>query len=91
MITEEELVDASAQDLAIGPELEAFRLTRPAYERHPSVPRPPAQEPAPSRRRALRRKPRRPADDPARYISPAEAARMSAAGRRLYGLEPTGR
>ena len=82
-------VDASAADRAIGPAGD-LRFERPAHARHASVPRPPVEEPvATARRRRLRRKAAEPArDDPARFISRAEAARMSAASRRLYGLDP---
>jgi hypothetical protein len=83
-------VDASATDHAIGP-ASALTFERPAYARHPSVPRPPAEEAvaAPRWRRRLRRRAAEPAPNgPARFISKAEAARMSAASRRLYGLDP---
>jgi hypothetical protein len=61
-------------------------LSRPTYERHASVPRPPA--PMPEDDGHVRRRRRaRPRTDPGWVIPPAEAARMSPAGRRLYGLE----
>jgi hypothetical protein len=82
-------VDAWAQDVAVGPVAPELTFERPVHVRHASVPRPPADAPAPPRRRRLRaRRADEPArDDPARFISPAEAARMSAASRRLYGLD----
>jgi hypothetical protein len=81
-------VDATAQEQVVGFDRAEVRFLRPKYERHASVPRPPQQEPEPDRRRTRRRKRDRSAnDDPSRLISPAEASRMSAAGRRLYGLE----
>jgi hypothetical protein len=81
-------VDASAQDQVVEAEQrDAWRLTRPAYARHASVPRPPTEEPErDAGRRRLRRRGRA-QKDPAWTISPAEAARMSPAARRLYGLE----
>jgi hypothetical protein len=80
-------VDATAQEHVVGLERDAFVLTRPKHARHASVPRPPAQEREPGRKR--RRLGRRERSAPQRgwTISPAEAARMSAAGRRLYGID----
>lgn len=80
-------VESGAQEHAIGSDLTEVRMVRPAYARHSSVPRPPAPEPEPKGRWPRRRKPQRPSSDPSRLITPAEAARMSAAGRRLYGLD----
>jgi hypothetical protein len=81
-------VDAAVQDAVVGsgPGAE-IRLSRPAHERHPSVPRPPEPEPEPVRRRLGRRDRARSVVGPAPMISPAEIARMSAASRRLYGLD----
>jgi hypothetical protein len=81
------LVDASVQESVVGSDREQLGLNRPKYTRHPSVPRPPAPEPEGDRRRARRRGRERPTGDPGRTITPAEAARMSPAGRRLYGLD----
>lgn len=81
-------VDAAVQDALVGPEGEALHISRRAHERHPSVPRPPVAEPeAPAPRRLRRRDRARSVPEPAWTITPAEAARMSAAGRRLYGLD----
>jgi len=81
-------VDAAAQDQVIGSERTELRFLRPKYERHGSVPRPPEQEPEPDRPRTRHRKRDRSTNgNPAWLIKPAEASRMSAAGRRLYGLE----
>jgi hypothetical protein len=80
-------VDAAAQDNVVGSD-RGFRLMRPKYDRHSSVPRPPVQEPEPMRRRGRGRRRQPPTKDAGWLITPAEAARMSAASRRLYGLEP---
>jgi hypothetical protein len=80
-------VDATIQDRVIGSDREWVSLARPKYERHSSVPRPPAPPVERRRRRDRRRKHEGSTNDPAWMISPAEAARMSAAGRRLYGLD----
>ncbi|MGH2680299.1 MAG: hypothetical protein ACRDG8_07420 [Actinomycetota bacterium] len=79
-------VDDSVQDRVIGPERETFVLRRPRYERHPSVPRPPTEEPQAGRRRGRGRRRDRGATNGAWMITPAEAARMSPASRRLHGL-----
>ena len=81
-------VDASAQEHAVETEQrEEWRLTRPAHVRHSSVPRAPVEEPESDRRRSRRQKRDRAPKDLAWTISPAEAARMSPAGRRLHGLD----
>lgn len=81
-------VDASAQDQVVETGTrDEWKLTRPAHARHASVPRPPAVEPQRDRTRFGRRKRERAPKDPAWTISPAEAARMSPAARRLYGLD----
>lgn len=80
-------VEAGAQDNVVGPDVTEARMVRPAYARHPSVPRPPAQELELKGRSRRRRKRKGRSEDPARLITPAEAARMSVAGRRLYGLD----
>jgi hypothetical protein len=80
-------VEAGAQANVVGSDRTEARMVRPAYARHPSVPRPPAQDPEPKARSPRRRKRRGPSKDPASLITAAEAARMSAAGRRLYGLD----
>jgi len=80
-------VEAGAQENAVGSDRTEARMVRPAHARHSSVPRPPAPEPEPKGRSSRRRKRKGPSNDPASVITPAEAARMSAAGRRLYGLD----
>ena len=81
------LVDAAVQEIVVSSDREELGLNTPKYKRHPSVPRPPAPAPQAGRRRALRRRRERPTRDPGWTITPAEAARMSPAGRRLYGLD----
>lgn len=82
------LVDAAVQERVVGSDREALGLNRPKYERHSSVPRPPSPEPQDDRGRARRRRRERPTDRATSWvITPAEAARMSPAGRRLYGLD----
>ena len=80
-------VDAAAQDNVVGSDRGGLHLSRPKYERHSSVPRPPSPETDPDRRRPRGRRRQPPTKDPAWLISPAEAARMSTASRRLYGLD----
>ncbi|MGI8616373.1 MAG: hypothetical protein ACR2L4_06290 [Actinomycetota bacterium] len=80
-------VEAGAQENVAGSDRTEALMVRPAYARHSSVPRPPAPEPEPKGRSPRRRKRERPSNEPASRISPAEAARMSAAGRRLHGLD----
>ena len=80
-------VEAGAQENALGFDRIEARMVRPAYARHSSVPRPPAEEPAAGGKRPRRRKRDRSKNDPAWLITPAEASRMSAASRRLYGLD----
>ena len=80
-------VEAGAQHNALGFDRIETRMVRPAYARHSSVPRPPAEEPVSGGKRQRRRKRDRSKNDPAWMITPAEASRMSAAGRRLYGLD----
>ncbi len=80
-------VESGAQAHAVGFDRTEVRMVRPAYARHSSVPRPPASEAEPEGRSWRRRKRKGKSNDPAWSISPAEAARMSAAGRRLYGLD----
>jgi hypothetical protein len=82
-------VDSTAQAHVVGLDRTDWQLTRPKYARHPSVPRPPASEPEERGRRARRRRERAP-KRPAPSITPGEAARMSAAGRRLHGLDDPG-
>jgi hypothetical protein len=80
-------VDASAQEHAVETEeRDEWRLTRPAHVRHSSVARAPVEEQS-DRGRPRRRKRERVQKDLAWTVSTAEAARMSSAGRRLYGLE----
>ncbi len=80
-------VEAGAQENALGFDRIDAQMVRPAYARHSSVPRPPAEAPTTGGKRPRRRKRERAKDDPAWLITPAEASRMSAAGRRLYGLD----
>jgi hypothetical protein len=80
-------VDANAQEHVVIADRTEARMVKPAYARHSSVPRPPTPEPASRGKRRRRRKRERSSSDPASLISPAEAAGMSAAGRRLYGLD----
>ena len=80
-------VDASAHDVVVGDDRNVVRMTRPAYARHPSVPRPPEPEPEERGRRGRLRRRERMTNASGFSISPAEAARMSAAGRRLHGLD----
>jgi hypothetical protein len=80
-------VDAAAQESVVGSDRDELALTRPKHERHPSVPRPPGPEPEPSRRGHRRRKRQPSSGDPAWIITSAERARMTAAARRLYGLD----
>jgi hypothetical protein len=82
-------VEAGARENAVGSDRTEARMVRPAYARHSSVPRPPAPEPEPETkgRSPRRRKRKGSSNDPSWSVTPAEAARMSAAGRRLYGLD----
>jgi hypothetical protein len=80
-------VEAGAQENTVGSERAEPRMVRPAHARHSSVPRPPAPDAEPKGRRLRRRTRNESSNDPGRSISPAEAARMSPAGRRLYGLD----
>jgi hypothetical protein len=80
-------VEAGAQENVVGSDRTEARMVRPAYARHSSVPRPPTEESGSGGRRPRRTKRERPSKHPAWLITPAEAARMSAAGRRLYGLD----
>ena len=79
-------VDASAQEVVVGPDRDRWVLSRPKYARHSSVPRPPAEQPDVTSARS-RRKRKASRQEPTRTFSPAEIAGMSAAGRRLYGLD----
>jgi hypothetical protein len=80
-------VDDAVEQRAVDTGFEQPSFSRPKYRRHPSVPRPPEPEPGAGRSRMRRRERNRPVGDAAWMITPAEAARMSSAGRRLYGLE----
>lgn len=85
-------VDAAAQESVVGSDRAELQFLRPRHERHSSVPRPPSSDPEPDRRRLRRKKRERSTRDQGWTITSAEAARMSAAGRRLYGLDdPTDR
>ena len=68
-------------------------LHQPVVIRHPHVPRPPKDEPPPEppSRRERRRQKKKAGEEPpqpAWFLTEEQASRMSAAGRRLYGLEP---
>ena len=81
-------VDASAQAHVVETEhRDEWRLERPTHARHSSVPRAPVEERESGRGRLRRRKQDRAPKDLGWTVSSAEAARMSAAGRRLYGLD----
>ena len=79
------LVDAAVQEQVIRSDPGELDLAEPPKIRHAHVPRPAPPEPEAPRRRRRRERaaPERPP-----LISEAEAARMSPAARRLYGLEP---
>ena len=79
-------VDASVSERVVDPGRKELKLRRPKQKRHGHVPRPPGTEPAPGRR-GRGRKGRERADAGPWTPSEAELARMSPAGRRLYGLE----
>jgi len=79
-------VDAAVQDATVGIDT-TLRLSKAEHARHPSVPRPPAEVPDPSARKHWGRRHRVTSEPTGWTITPAEAARMSAAGRRLYGLD----
>jgi hypothetical protein len=64
-----------------------LELQRPDPTKHAHVPRPPAETASRGRGRWRRKAERRPSDDSMWMPSPAELARMSPAGRRLYGLD----
>lgn len=76
-------VASEVAEHVVGLDRGGLELHRPI--RHPFVPRPP--DPEPERRRGRRRKGDRDTREPAPTITAQEAARMSPAGRRLYGLE----
>jgi hypothetical protein len=81
-----ELIDESVREHAVaGPRTEP-EFRRPKQIRHPHVPRPPVNSDA-AGRRGRRRQRERPSDDEMWMPSSAEIARMSPAGRRLYGIE----
>ena len=81
------LVDAAVQEQVIRADPAELDLVEPPKIRHAHVPRPAPPEPEP-RRPARRLRRERAAPQRASVISDAEAARMSPAARRLYGLEP---
>ena len=79
-------VDADAQDRLAGIDRSQWRLTKQRHARHPSVPRPPAEEPEERGRRA----PSASGASDGERSAVAHAGRnagMSAAGRRLYGID----
>ena len=80
-------VDATAHDRLVGVDRSEWRLTKQRYARHPSVPRPPSAEPEERTKRGRRRRRGRASTSVAPWLSSAEIAGMSAAGRRLYGLD----
>jgi len=81
------LVDAAVQEQVIRADPAELDLVEPPKIRHAHVPRPAPPEPEPPRR-ARRFRGERVAPQRASMITEAEAARMSPAARRLYGLEP---
>jgi hypothetical protein len=81
-----ELIDESVREHAVAGLHVEPEFRRPKQIRHPHVPRPPASSDA-AGRRGRRRKRERPSDDSMWMPSSAEIARMSPAGRRLYGLD----
>jgi hypothetical protein len=81
------LVDDAVQERVVGSDPGELSLNRPKYGRHPSVPRPPEPEVQSGRRRARRLKRDRATKNASWVITPAQAAGMSPAGRRLYGLD----
>ena len=80
-------VDAFAEAAVVGLERDAWVLERPKHARHASVPRPPVEEPERERKGRRHRRRERAEAATSWTISPAEAAGMSAAGRRLHGLD----
>ncbi len=79
-------VQDDVADLAVEPTGEEVELRRLAPMRHPSVPRPPQDAPEqPANVRRWRRRSAAPSPHPP-AIPAYEAARMSPAARRLYGL-----
>ena len=80
------LVDAAVQEQVIRSDPAELDLAEPPKIRHAHVPRPAPPEPEAPRRR--RRRERAAPEHRPSLISEAEAARMSPAARRLYGLEP---
>ena len=80
-------VDAFAEAAVVGAERDAWVLERPKHARHASVPRPPVEEPERERKGRRHRRRERAEAATSWTISPAEAAGMSAAGRRLHGLD----
>lgn len=81
-------VDDAVQERVVDADRAELSLQRPKYRRHASVPRPPEPEATPTR--ARRRDRKRQSQDRSWVITPAEAARMSPAARRLYGLDDPG-
>ena len=77
---------AETADRVVGPERDPLDLHRPM--RHPDVPRPPSHLPVvePVARRGRRHARDRLVVERAPTITATEAARMSPAARRLYGL-----
>jgi hypothetical protein len=81
-----ELIDESVREHAVPGHHAEPEFRRPKQIRHPHVPRPPATSEG-GGRRGRRRKRERPSDDAMWMPSAAEIARMSPAGRRLYGID----
>jgi hypothetical protein len=85
-----ELVDESVRDRAVSGPHDGSGFKRPKPMRHPDVPCPPADVPMEGRRARRREKKRaRPRDDAMWLPTAAEIERMSPAGRRLYGIDPS--
>jgi hypothetical protein len=86
------LIDASVEDEVVGGApaglgIEPVPPAAPPAMRHPHVPRPPALEPAPERKRRRRDRKLVETSTGSPVISAPEWARMSPGARRLYGLE----
>ena len=80
------LVDEAVRERVVGSERDEVELKKPKLMRHAHVPRPPASGSADPRRKRMRRR-AQPTADAMWMPSAAQLDRMSAAGRRLYGLD----
>ena len=89
VVPDTSLVDAWVEDSVVGGTPVGLGIASPTPPpepaiRHPEVPRPPGQEPAPSPKRRRRGRKMEQARTPSRAISVSEWARMTPAARRLY-------